>query len=266
MGRTEVEDDPAPGAKRWLISCDETGVHGARFYGFGSLWMAWQRRGDFARLIEEIRTRHRHRDEIKWTNVSKRSLEFYLELVNEFFLAPWMQFHCVLVEKAIVRKEFHKGSFDVARQKHFTMLLADKIRRALKTHPERQQTFRVWVDPLHSRYEKADELVEIISDHMTRAKGKPAVVDGVFTHRSHDKPSIQLSDLLLGAVWSAFECSAEATPKLLVQAEIAGNLGWADLHADTKPAERKFNVWVFHDPTRGARRAETRIVRLRHGR
>jgi hypothetical protein len=36
----------------WLISCDESGTGGARYYGFGSLWMSWDRRGDF---LEDLR-------------------------------------------------------------------------------------------------------------------------------------------------------------------------------------------------------------------
>lgn len=115
-----------------------------------------------------------------------------------------MTFHCVLVEKSVVRKELHGGDYDLARQKHFTMLRTNKVRRALRAHPERRQTFRVWVDPLHARYEKADEVVGIITNHILKAaSNNVACVDGVYPHRSHSKPGIQLSDLLLGAVSSA---------------------------------------------------------------
>ena len=40
-----LEPNPPLGVRRWLISYDETGLHGVRCYGFGILWMAWQRRG-----------------------------------------------------------------------------------------------------------------------------------------------------------------------------------------------------------------------------
>lgn len=32
-----------PGKLIWNIACDESGVDGARYYGFGSIWMKWQR-------------------------------------------------------------------------------------------------------------------------------------------------------------------------------------------------------------------------------
>jgi hypothetical protein len=57
---------------------------------------------------------------------------------------------------------------------------------------------------------------------------------------------------------SAWEGEATAEAKLDAQTWIAHHLGWADLKADTHPAESKFNVWVFHDPTRGPRRVVTR--------
>jgi hypothetical protein len=263
--QSEQEDEPAPGVRRWLISCDETGVHGARFYGFGSLWMSWQRRGQFNALINDLRARHAHDSEIKWNKVRPRNAEFYTDLIEEFFRAPWMQFHCLLVEKAIVRRELHNGDYDLARRKHFTLLLTNKIRRALRAHHDRSQTFRVWVDPIHSRYSKADEVVELISNSVLSAvSGRGDCVDGVFPHDSHSTPSIQISDLLLGAVWSAFEQSAESEAKLDLRTWIAWHLGWEDLAADTAPDARKFNVWVFYDKSRGGRRTQMRQVRLRY--
>src|SRR4051812_27394247 len=115
---TEIEDDPPPGVVRWLISCDETGMHGAQFYGFGSLWMPWQRRGDFAKLIQELRDRHGYHNEIKWTKVKPFVADFYHDLVEEFFRTKWLSFHCVLVERATVRRELHGGDLDLAQRKH----------------------------------------------------------------------------------------------------------------------------------------------------
>src|SRR5229473_4801195 len=38
--RVEVEDEPPAGIIRWLISCDESGIGGLPYYGFGTLWMS----------------------------------------------------------------------------------------------------------------------------------------------------------------------------------------------------------------------------------
>ena len=87
-------------------------------------------------------------------------------------------------------------------------------------------------------------------------------MDKVLTHDSHDTPSIMLCDVLLGAVMDAWQQKAESRAKLDLAKWIARHLGWEDLHSDTQVHERKFNVWVFYDPTRGPRKVATRPVRL----
>jgi len=259
------EDDPPANTRRWLISCDESGIDGQRYYGFGTLWMNWQRRGDFANLITDLRKLHGCSHELKWNRVSARFLEMYRDLVEKFFSTPWLSFHCLVVEKAIVKRELHEGDLDLARRKHFTELLINKIRRRLKLEPEREQTFRVWVDPIASRYGKADEVVEIISNHvLAKVFGKARPVDKVITKDSRATASIQLCDLLLGAVMDAWQQKATSAAKLELSNWVAEHVGWDDLRSDTRPKERKFNIWYFHDDARGKRDVETRDVELRY--
>lgn len=53
-GWTVPKKEDLPDGRPWLISCDESGTDGARYYGFGSLWMSWDRRGDFLADLREI--------------------------------------------------------------------------------------------------------------------------------------------------------------------------------------------------------------------
>ena len=261
----DADDPPARGVIRWLVSCDESGVHGARHYGFGTLWMNWQRRGDFAALIRSVREEHGYRHEIKWRNVKREALPFYDDLIEAFFKTSWLRFHCCIVERAVVRKELHQGDYDLARRKHFEMLLRNKISACLKARRGREQTFRILVDPIHSRYGKADEAAEVICNNaLAKAFGKKRPIDKVLTRNSRDTESIQVCDFLLGAVMSAWEGDATAEAKLDTQTWIAHHLGWPDLKADTHPAEGKFNVWVFYDATRGPRKVSTREVKHRY--
>jgi hypothetical protein len=263
------DDDPPPGVKRWLISCDETGLHGARYYGFGSVWMAWQRRGDFHDWLREIRATHPEykNREFKWEHVNRYTLSTYRDLVELFFRRAPLSFHCLLVEKAVIDKALHDGDYDLARRKFLTKLITCKIRNALRARPDREQTFRIWVDPIASRYPKADEVVEIVSNHVLRKvapnRSSP-VVDGVIEHDSKETPGIQLCDVLLGAVAATWQKENLAGAKLELQQLIAHHLGWEDLRSDTRPAERKFNIWMFYDPLRQSRRVATREVALRY--
>jgi hypothetical protein len=106
----------------------------------------------------------------------------------------------------------------------------NKIRRALRAHPDRQQTFRVWVDPIASRYAKADEAVEVIANNALRKVfGQSRTVDRVFTRDSKETASIQLCDVLLGAVLSAWEGKVTSSGKLRIQSRIAEHVGGKNL-------------------------------------
>jgi len=259
-------DGTPPGAIRWLISCDESGVHGAPYYGFGSVWMGWQRRGDFSKAIQVLRDKHGYDHEFKWKKTNSTTYQrFFFDLVDYFFREPSLAFHCLVVRKAMVDKAMHGGDMDLARRKHFNMLLTKKIERFRKAQPERQHTFRIWVDPIASRYQKAHEAVEVIANNVLRpALGEIRTVDKVFVRNSADTPPIQLCDLLLGAVMEAWQDAATSVGKVQLGKRIAGYLGWNDLRADTMPAERKFNIWYFHDTRRTNREPTTREVVLRY--
>ena len=73
----EGQDIPVPGYRNYLVYSDESGIHGARYYGFGTLWMPWERRGDFQALVADLRSRHRYTDEIKWIHVTRFSRPFW---------------------------------------------------------------------------------------------------------------------------------------------------------------------------------------------
>ncbi|MBI1422102.1 MAG: DUF3800 domain-containing protein [Gammaproteobacteria bacterium] len=253
-----------PGVRSWLISCDESGVHGSHHYGFGSLWMKWQRRGDFIESVRELRNRYGYQDECKWTRVSKSNYNFYEALVDFFFERQWLVFHCIVVRKSAVRKDiYHKNDWDLARRKHYTMLLTSKMHKALRRYPDREQEFRIYIDPIHSSYAKADEAMEVITNNVLNARfRKTSPVKSVITRDSRETLTIQLCDLLLGAVMETWQKKAETQAKHDLRTHIAHYLGWPQLDSDTLPAERKFNIWYFFDPVRESRRVNTRNVNL----
>jgi hypothetical protein len=252
------------GVRRWLISCDESGVHGSPHYGFGSLWMSWQRRGDFWREFEELQEKHQFDQECKWSHASAaRQLPFYNELISYFFQRRWLLFHCLVVRKQVVARAVYHKSWDEARRKHYTMLLCNKMKRTLRQHRKRQHEFRIYVDRIPSSYAKADEAMEVISQNVLNQEFKDiAPVTSVRTRDSRDTPPIQLCDFLLGAVMETWHKQALNYTKQSIRDEIARHLGWKKLDSDTRKTERKFNIWYFHDPIRETRKVVTRDVNL----
>lgn len=239
-------------------------MHGTSHYGFGSLWLKWQRRGDFYREFYAIAAHHGFKDECKWSRASRQQfLPFYEDLIEFFFKRRWMVFHCMIVRKDVVRKELHNNDWDLARRKHYTELLTNKMKLALRRFPNHGHEFRVYVDPMPSRYKKADEAMEVITNHILNQKFKHlSPVSSVRTRDSKDTPSIQLCDLLLGAVMETWQQKTTNQTKIAIRNCIAKHLGWGGLDFDTKPSERKFNIWYFHDPMTEPRKIKSPDVKL----
>jgi Protein of unknown function (DUF3800) len=263
--RSSDPDEQAlvPGYRNYLIFCDDSGLHGSTHYGFGSLWMPSQRRGDIHVRVRELRDRHRLQlDEIKWNRINARNRPFYEDLVEEFFTRPWLMFHCLVVRKGYVDKEFHDGDYDLARRKHFAMLLKQKI--GFFSGGAADKAYHVRVDRLPSRYEKADEVAfKVVNASLAKDFGVKAV-SSLFTRDSKASLGIQLADLLLGAVMAEVIGEENSAPKLRIRKVVADHLGWTDLKADTILNEWKFNIWHFHNPRSGEpREVSTRTVRLK---
>jgi len=261
-----MTDVDSPGKLIWHVACDESGIDGQRYYGFGSLWMKYQRRGDFSRIVRALRDRHKFYEEIKWQKAhSKRYAAFYHELIELFFKSQWLAFHCIVVEKSMVNRSLHNGDFDLARRKHFNKLITTKISNVIAAHPERESYFRVEVDPIASRYKKADEEFHVIANNTLHKKyGRKNIINSVVTKDSKASENIQIADFFLGAVMCAYQGKASSEAKLQVSNLVASYLGWEHLQNDTWPTERKFNIWFFYDKTRGLREIQTKPVVLRH--
>ena len=239
------EGDPK---RHYLLYCDESGIDGGTIFGFGSLWMPWERRGDFAQIWQRLHKEYNPPSEVKWTKIKPQTLSFFEALVDEFFQRNWLMFHCLLIEKSHIDLKYHNNNRDLARRKHFLMLLANKIKRFAA--PDKRYLIRV--DPIHSSYSKADEAVEIILQRTIEAVPTlhgSGIVHSVRTVDSKKSQGIQLSDLLLGAVVSARRHKFSSKEKQSIVNLIASHLGWPDLLADTVPSTKKFNIWQFWDPT-----------------
>lgn len=257
----DSQEDQVPGYRNYIIYTDESGMDRATYYGFGTLWIPWERRGDLAGELAALRRKHRLDDELKWSKISARSAPFAADVVRWFFKHPWLMFHCVLVPKAEVDWSLHKGR-DVAQRKHFSMLLKNKIAYFARAGG---RVYRLRVDPLPWRYPKSGEIVhKVVNAQLKQELGEAAIHD-VITCESKRTAGIQVADLLLGAVLAAWQDRVEAVPKLGLMRLVAEHLGWDNLRHDTARKEWKFNIWHFHDPQSEApRRAATKEVRLKN--
>jgi hypothetical protein len=217
--------------------------------------MTYERRGDFQQIWRDLHEGHFPPSEVKWEKVKRETSPFFEALVDEFFRRRWLMFHCLLISKGEVDLSFHDNSWDLARRKHFTLFLANRIRRFAR--PGKHYMIRV--DPIHSSYKKADEAAEVILSNILQQapslKGA-RTIDSLITVDSRQTSGVQLADLLVGAVLAARHGDITSSPKKALVQRIAAHLGWPDLASDTMPSAQKFNIWRFWDPTSGKPRPE----------
>ena len=217
--------------------------------------MTYERRGDYRQIFDSLARKHFPPSEVKWEKVKRRTYPYFEALVDEFFARSWLMFHCLLISKQEVDLRRHANDWDLARRKHFTLLLANKIRRFATP----KKHYRIRVDPIHSSYAKADEATEVILRNLLEQAPSfrgSNTIHSVRTVDSKDSPGVQLADLLVGAVLAARHGVIESESKKALVRRIAAHLGWQDLLSDTLPNAKKFNIWRFWDPTSGHPRPE----------
>lgn len=257
-------DDTAAETKRpHLIVCDQAGITRSSHYGFGTLWLPYDRRGDFARDFQTLQNRVGFNGTLQWSTIlDETGVSFANELVSYFFRTRWLAFHCLVVETGIVDLECHGDDLDLAQRKHFTMLLANKLKASMRRRGVDQE-YRAWGSPMSSRYDKAHEAAETISGHVVaQASGRRPNLSLSLRTPAVALP-MQMCSILLGAVVDSWDSSL--TPNMeRVARMVSDRLDWDNLRYDTLPSERKFNVWKFYDPVKeSVRSSETRTTRYR---
>jgi len=155
-------------------------------------------------------------------------------------------FHCIIVRKGYVDKSYHRNGYDEAMRKHFAMLIRKKIE--FFSQDDSRKKYHIYVDPLPSRYKKADEAAQVIINNELKRKIGFTPVHSLSTRDSKETPGIQLADLLLGAIMSDWNREDIGEHKFRVKDWVAEHVGWRHLRADTRHWEWKFNIWHFYNP------------------
>lgn len=266
MGRQPLHDDAQPdaelpGAKNIAIYCDESGTHGGSHYGFGSLWVSWDRRGDLSALLDRIRQEHSYDHEVKWSNVTRQSLAFYKAVVTAFFSRRWLMFHGVVFARKDIRRSEH-ATKEEQYLKHLGLLIRKKV--VFFAARKSGRVYRLLFDELPHRYKRSHEVaLKIANAEIKKVLGETPIHDARLCDSARTA-GIQLADLLIGCVLATWQGAVTSAHKRELIAHVADHMGWADMLADTRPDEWKCNIWYFYDPTSGPRRIQTRAVRLKY--
>lgn len=173
--------------KLYNIYCDES-CHLAndhkRYMFLSNISCAYPQCKRHSERIKELKKKYNFYAEIKWTNVSKSKLSFYLELVKYFFDTD-LRFRAIWVDKQSLNHE-DSAYFEELYYKMYYRLLNCKIDTASK--------YNVYLDIKDTwSAQKAKRLGEILNTQY-------GVFNKVQTMRSDESVLLQLSDFLMGAM------------------------------------------------------------------
>ena len=242
---TEENATFPPDYKNYLVYVDESGIQGGSpFYGWGSLWIPAERRGDLARILDTLKRKYKFQGEVKWKKMKGEGREgFACALIDAMLQRNWMMFHCILVPTASIRTQLFRGGMMEARLHHLSHLLRAKI-RFFNEGGSMRKTYHVRVDPLPSSYMREHEKLAKINNAMLRAALGEAAINTMAVVNSKGRAGIQLADLLLGAVLCPWQENVESDGvKARISKHIYSRLGWTDHRAGTFAGEWKFNLW-----------------------
>jgi hypothetical protein len=263
----DVDSGPlvqVPDYRNYLVYCDEASIDSQRYYGWGTVWIPAEARGRLSALFQDLRRQHfLSGDEVKWTKVRDRTRPYFEALLDAFFRKGWILFHCLIVDTQIVNTGWFDDGMTEARIRHLSAFLRTKI--GFLSATEARKKYHVRVDLLPSPYRKEDEKLFKIANAMLRQKVGDKRIASLDTVNSKRSRGVQLADFLLGAVLAPWNGRVESgSAKARISSLLYENLGWPDHLADTNAQELKFNIWHFHDSSKGPRAVRARPVQLKH--
>lgn len=241
--------DPAPSYRRFLVYGDETGTTGQQFQAYGSLWMPWERRGDFIRVIREARTAHDHHGSVLSAGTRADAEGFALALIDEVFRRRWISFRCVVTKLT---------ADDALRRRTFSALIGKR----LEALPLAGKEIRLRLTKLSRGAAEGGGSIEAALHQQIGEHVDPSVE--LDTRPARSGVALELVELLTGLVLGDWEKKNTSAHRRKLSDRAAENLGWGDLAGDTDPSEWKFNIWWLEDPLSAAAEPKAhRAVQLR---
>ncbi|MFP3975846.1 MAG: DUF3800 domain-containing protein [Dehalococcoidia bacterium] len=221
------------------IYCDESNQEllGAskptnkRFFLIGGIWLPASKRKEYKEAINNIRQEEHCFGEAKWKAVSPSKLGFYLRLIEFFFQQEQdLRFRCIVIDtQRVDLHKYHEADKELGYYKFCYQLLKNWI--------EDFNSYRIFLDLKTNRIPRR---LPVLHNFLS-SSNILANVMSVQALPSRELILMQLADVLLGAVSSKFNQSAESTAKAEVMKRIEHHLSHPI--GPTSKELKKFNVF-----------------------
>jgi hypothetical protein len=189
--------------------------------------------------IKEMKHRHNCNGELKWTKVSAKNIDFYLDIIHYFFSADEIAFKSLIVHNKgeIDSESFIKGGHDLFYYKMYY----DLIKTFSLYNPDK--SCKIYLDEKDTLgcmkiHRLKEDLLKSVSDNIGQ-------IQGIQEIKSKQSGMVQLADFFLGAVTYANRELSTNSAKVAIIKEIENCSGYSLRHS-TEPWEAKFNLLHFY--------------------
>jgi hypothetical protein len=223
---------------RYTIFCDEsrhTGGPDARYQVIGGLWVPSEKKDAITKELKSIRRDVGLNGEIKWSKVSSKMLNSYLEIVKFYFNCQDINYRAIIVDQHTVdHKIYHNGDKELGFYKFYYEMLEKWLRR--------KSEYTVLLD--FKKNKGADRYTELRRCLESYGQSRDISIKDLTVIDSKHSHLAQLCDLLTGAVSTDANDAAVGVAKLGLISEMAALRGTPRLSvASISPAFSKFNVF-----------------------
>jgi Protein of unknown function (DUF3800) len=247
---------PQRARERFYVFADESATSPTYpCYGIGALVVPASRLDRFNAHVGKKLAEHGVVGEARWTKVatSHGLMNFAIELWRDVLNHPAVRFGAIVVHKEKYLK------WHVDREDAFYTTYTFLLRHVARL---RAGDFEVAIDDRSDSYDKRDEVLGIVSNHMLRNLNIDSEIVRVTKDDSKLVLGLQVTDLFTGAITHAhamgldLKCTPNAAKQLLMR-RMAEAVEWPDLYCDTMP-DSVTNIWHF--PKEWRAKPETRRV------
>jgi len=204
----------------------------------GAIWFPKAERKEIFQRLREIKTRHGLSPtcELKWNAVSPAKLNYYRDVVDYFFDNSNLHFRALVVpDKSLLNHKAFNQTHDSFYYKMYFDLL--------KTILDPKSVYEIYLDIKDTQgQEKTNHLQQHLCNNAYDFDKK--MLRRIQQVRSHEVESVQLADLLSGAICYAHRGLETSSAKVELIGQIKKRSGYSLLKS-TLYKEDKINVFVW---------------------
>jgi len=205
----------------------------------GAVWCLLERTREIAVRIREIKAKHGlpSEFEIKWSKVSPAKVEFYLDVVDYFFDDDDLHFRALIVtDKSKLRHQ----DFQQTHDEWYYKMYFDMLKIILDPNAR----YRIYIDIKDTRGgAKIAKLHEVLCNNIYDFSRQ--IIETLQIVRSNEVETLQMADLLIGAVSYANRSLTTSSAKLALVQRVRERSGYS-LTRTTLFREDKVNLFVWH--------------------